>query len=236
MLYLFPNVLDESQSHEQFFPRTVGESVSEIEGIIAENEKSARAFLKRFTFSNGRSFREIPIKLLNEHTTEPELKELLTPLLEQKKWGLISDCGLPCLADPGARLVALAHKHGVAVKTFPGPSSIVMALMLSGLHSQQFTFHGYLPREVPLLIAKLKTMELDVAQRGMTQLFIEAPYRNQKLLEILIETLSSSLFLCVASDVSLETEKVITLPVFKWKTQDVAYYQKRPSVFLFGKI
>ena len=236
MLYLFPNVLDETQHHEEFFPRSVGEHVSEIEGILAENEKSARAFLKRFTFSRGRTFREIPIKLLNEHTTDPELKELLTPLLQSQKWGLISDCGLPCLADPGARIVALAHKNGIPVKTFPGPSSIIMALMLSGLHSQQFTFHGYLPREVPLLVKKLKSMELEVSGQGTTQMFIEAPYRNQKLLETLVETLSGSVFLCVASDVSLPAEKIITQSISKWKTQDLAYYQKRPTVFLFGKI
>lgn len=118
MLYLFPNVLDETQSHQDFFPRSVDEHVSEIEGIIAESEKSARAFLKRFNFSGGRTFREIPIKLLNEHTTEMELKELLTPLIAKQKWGLISDCGLPCLADPGAKIVTLAHKNNIPVKTF----------------------------------------------------------------------------------------------------------------------
>lgn len=111
-----------------------------------------------------------------------------------------------------------------------------MALMLSGLHSQQFTFHGYLPREVPLLVKKLKSMELEVSQQGITQMFIEAPYRNQKLLESLVETLSPSVFLCVAADVSLPSEKIITQSISKWKTQDLAYYQKRPTVFLFGKI
>lgn len=235
MLYLFPNVLDETQHHEDFFPRNVAQYVSEIDGIIAECEKSARAFLKRFTFSNGRTFREILIKLLNEHTSDVELKELLTPLLQKQKWGLISDCGLPCLADPGARLVALAHKHGIGLKTFSGPSSIVMALMLSGLHSQQFVFHGYLPREVPLLVKKLKTMELEVVSQGVTQVFIEAPYRNQKLLETLVETLPGSIFLCAASDMTLETEKVVTMPISKWKSQDLSYYQKKPTVFLFGK-
>lgn len=236
MLYLFPNVLDETQNHQEFFPSTVDKHVAEIEGIIAESEKSARAFLKRFTFSRGRIFREIPIKLLNEHTSDSELKELLTPLLQNQKWGLISDCGLPCLADPGARLVALANKHEIPVKTLPGPSSIVMALMLSGLYSQSFTFHGYLPRETPLLVKKLKIMEQEVSQQGVTQMFIEAPYRNQKLLESLLETLSGSIFLCAASDISLETEKVITMPISKWKTQDLAYYHKRPAVFLFGKV
>ena len=235
MLYLFPNVLDESQQHQAFFPHTVDACVAEIEGIIAESEKSARAFLKRFSFSQGRSFREIPIRLLNEHTTEEEVKELLIPLLRQEKWGLISDCGLPCLADPGAKLVALAHKNKIVVRTFPGPSSIVMALMLSGLYTQRFTFHGYLPREVPLLLKKLKSMELEVLHQDMTQVFIEAPYRNQKLLESLLDTLSPSLILSVACDLTLDTEKILSLPIQEWKRQNLEYYNKKPVVFLFGK-
>jgi 16S rRNA (cytidine1402-2'-O)-methyltransferase len=235
MLYLFPNVLEESQAHEEFFPATLGAYVGEIEGIIAESEKSARAFLKRFSFSKGRSFRDIPIKTLNEHTTPSELQALILPLLQKQTWGLISDCGLPCLADPGANMVLLAREKGVPVKAFPGPSSIVMALMLSGLSAQSFSFHGYLPRETPLLIKKLKVMELEAQSHQMTQVFIEAPYRNQKLLETLVDALSPSLFLCVACDLSLETEKVITLPVSQWKKQDLAYYQKKPCLFLFNK-
>ena len=123
MLYLFPNVLDEKQNHKEFFPSSVEEAVENLRGIVAESEKSARAFLKRSTFSGGRSFRDIPIKLLNEHTTEADLKEITKPLVAKETWGLISDCGLPCLADPGARLVALAHKLGICVKAFPGPLS-----------------------------------------------------------------------------------------------------------------
>lgn len=235
MLYLFPNVLEESQDHHEYLSALVDLHVAVIDGIIAESEKSARAFLKRFVFSRGRSFREIPIRLLNEHTKPEELKELLHPLLEKQVWGLISDCGLPCLADPGAALVALAHKHSLPVKTFSGPSSIVMALMLSGLCTQRFIFHGYLPRELPQLTAQLKTMELDATRHHQTQIFIEAPYRNQKLLEVLVEHLSKNLILCVACDMTLNTEEVHSLPIAQWKKHDLSIYQKRPAVFLFGK-
>lgn len=235
MLYLFPNVLEESQNHETYLPASLATYVHEIDGIIAESEKSARAFLKRFSFSRGRTFREIPIKLLNEHTTRSELKELLQPLLQKQIWGLISDCGLPCLADPGSALVALAHKNALAVKTFSGPSSIVMALMLSGLCTQRFTFHGYLPREQPALIQKLKSMELDAMRHDTTQIFIEAPYRNQKLLEVLVETLPAEMILSVACDITLETELVHSFSITQWKKRDLSLYQKRPTVFVLGK-
>ena len=234
MLYLFPNVLGEDQSHQDFFPKTVDTSVAEIQGIIAESEKSARAFLKRFTLTNQRTFREIPIKLLNEHTTDQELKELMVPLIKKEKWGLISDCGIPCLADQGARLVALAHKQGVVVKAFPGPSSLVMALMLSGFVVQAFTFHGYLPRELPQLISTLREMEKEILQRKRVQVFIEAPYRNQKLLETLLEKVSPSRMLAVVCDVTLPTEEVVVLPIAQWKKRDVASFNKRPAVFLLS--
>lgn len=235
MLYLFPNVLDESQNHKDYLSTLVDRAIEGIDGIIAESEKSARAFLKRFTFSRGRTFREIPIRLLNEHTTPQELKELMKPLLEKQVWGLISDCGLPCLADPGAALVALAHQNTIPVKTFSGPSSIVMALMLSGLYTQKFIFHGYLPREEPILIQKLKEMELDAMHHQTTQVFIEAPYRNQKLLTTLVDILSKDMVLSVACDMTLETEIVRSLSMAQWKKQDLGVFQKRPSVFLFGK-
>lgn len=234
MLYLFPNVLSEEQRHQDFFPLAVDESVSEIQGLIAEGEKNARAFLKRFTFSNGRTFRDIPIKLLNEHTTEGELKQLLEPLLKKEKWGLISDCGLPCLADPGARLVALAHKQNIAVKAFPGPSAVVMALMLSGFVVQAFTFHGYLPRELPPLTQAISEMEKDIRERKRVQVFIEAPYRNQKLLETLLEKVSPSIMLSLVCDVTLPTEEVIVMPISQWKKREVASFNKRPAVFLLG--
>ncbi len=234
MLYLFPNVLSEEQRHQDFFPVNVDESVSEIQGLIAEGEKNARAFLKRFTFSNGRTFRDIPIKLLNEHTTEVELKQLLEPLLKKEKWGLISDCGLPCLADPGARLVSLAHKQNIKVKAFPGPSAVVMALMLSGFVVQAFTFHGYLPRELPPLTQAISEMEKEIRERKRVQVFIEAPYRNQKLLETLLEKVPPSIMLSLVCDVTLPTEEVIVMPISQWKKREVASFNKRPAVFLLG--
>jgi len=234
MLYLFPNVLDETQEYKEYISSDIEAYVARIDGVIAESEKGARSFLKRFTFDRGRSFREIPIKLLNEHTQLPELQELITPLCEGQVWGIVSDCGLPCLADPGAQLVALARKKGVSVKAFSGPSSIIMALMLSGLVVQQFSFHGYLPREPQPLDNKLKAMTVEVIQEQRTQVFIEAPYRNQKLLQSVIQHLPKDFVLTVVCDVTLPTEEVASYPVHLWRSKDLSRYHKRPAVIVFG--
>lgn len=235
MLYLFPNLLDETLSHEDFLPPTVAKAVSCIDGIIAESEKSARAFLKRFSYDRGRTFRDIPIRLLNEHTKKEELHELIKPLLSKETWGLISDCGLPCVADPGANLVSLAKKKKIEVKAFSGPSSIFLTLMLSGIVSQSFCFHGYLPREQVELEPVLKSFEVSIAKEQMTHVFIEAPYRNQKLLETILATVSPNISLCVACDLTLQTEIVETKQVALWKKEECALFNKKPAVFVLGK-
>ena len=234
MLYLFPNVLFEEQDHHDFFPTSVEKAVYSIRGLIAEDEKNARKFLKRFTFSDGRTFRDIPIKVLSEHTAAKEIPELIQMIKSEGDFGLITDCGLPCLADPGALLVAKAAEQNIKVKTFAGPSSIVMALQLSGFYAQQFTFLGYLPRDETQLVQKLKEIEKQ-ASLGIVQLFIEAPYRNQKLLEMMIKTLAPHIKLCVACDLTHENEEVVTLSVAKWKGKDTIVYNKRQVVFLISK-
>lgn len=211
------------------------ETVFDIEGLIAEDEKNARKFLKRFAYSNGRTFREIPIKLLNEHSKKEDLEELLALLKSGKPWGLISDCGLPCIADPGAHLVRLACKHKIPVKTLPGPSSLMMALQLSGFYSQQFTFSGYLPKEEPALQAALKAMEKDILDKSWVYVFIEAPYRNDKLLQQLLKTLKDQVSLCVACDLTMDTQEVVTMPISRWKQENIQRFHKRQVVFVLGK-
>lgn len=234
MLLLLPNLLDTSQDHSDYFPKTVDKAIFDIEGLFAEDEKNARLYLKRFSFSNGRTFRDIPIKLVNEHSKDQELLEYLE-LIKTKTWGLISDCGLPCLADPGSRLVRLAYQKKIDVKTFVGPSSIIMALQLSGMYCQQFTFLGYLPREAKDLEKSVKAMQNEIEQSSRVQVFIEAPYRNQKLLESLIEQLPSHFYLCVAVDLTLKTQSVDVYKVKEWKGKDLAAFQKRAAVFLVSK-
>jgi 16S rRNA (cytidine1402-2'-O)-methyltransferase len=236
MLYLLPNLLDEMQDHKKFLPQSVEEAVFDIEGLIAEEEKNARKFLKRFSFSRGRIFRDIPIKLLNEHSKKEDIEDLLSTLKQGSTWGLISDCGLPCIADPGASLVFLANKNKIPVKTLPGPSSLIMALQLSGLYSQQFTFAGYLPKEQSSLEAYIKTMEKEILDKGMVYVFIEAPYRNDKLLKQLISSLKDQVILCAAADLTMETQEVITMPISRWKQENVERFHKRQVVFVLGKV
>lgn len=235
MLYLLPNLLDETQDHTKFLPKSVDEAVYDLQGLIAEDEKNARKFLKRFTYSNGRTFRDIPLKLLNEHSKKEDLDELLSLLKQGKPWGLISDCGLPCIADPGAALVFLAKKHQIPVKTLPGPSSLMMALQLSGFYSQQFIFSGYLPKDEPGLQASLKVMEKEILDKGLVYVFIEAPYRNEKLLQQLQKILKDQVSLCVACDLTMETEEVLTLPISKWRQENIQRFHKRQVVFVLGK-
>lgn len=169
--------------------------------------------------------------LLNEHTQE--IDELLKPLQKGEKWGLISDAGLPILADPGYQLVRRARDLGILVKVFVGPSSLVHALMLSGLPAQRFAFHGYLPRH-PASI--LKNLEARSREENATQAFMEVPYRNQRMLETLISTLSDETLLCVAWDLTMPTQGVELHTIAEWKKRNLPNLHKRPAIFLLSCI
>lgn len=228
-LLLLPNLLDEELDHTDFFPSSLDAVVPTLDGLIAESPKGGRRFLKRFTYPEGKTFREIPILLLNEHSTDDALEELLIPLKRGEKWGLISDAGLPVLADPGARLVKRLHELKITAIAFTGPSSIVYALMLSGLSAQSFSFHGYLPKKPEELRHKLKKLE----KEGQTQVFIEAPYRTSKLLQFLLETLDGDTVLCLAWNLTLPAQGVRTQTVREWRKKPLPELHKVPAVFLF---
>lgn len=231
-LLLLPNLLDETASHELFLPKSVDQAVFSLDGLIAESEKGARYFLRRFTFPEGKTFREIPIQQLNEHTQEKQLNDLLKPILQGQCWGLLSDSGLPCLADPGASLILKARKAKIFITAYPGPSSLIYALMLSGLSAQHFTFHGYLPKEEGALIAQLQTIQLRSLKEGSTHLFIETPYRNRKLLTFLLKTLKEETLLSVAVDLTLSSQWVETGSIKEWKKASLPDIDKRPAVFV----
>ncbi len=233
-LILLPNVLHDGESDlSLLFPKALEEKIGSLQGLIAEDEKEARRYLKRFNFPEGRSFREVPIKLLNEHTKKEELNALLEPIVKGETWGLISDAGLPCLADPGAHLVLLARQKGVLLDAICGPSSLFLALMLSGLGAQNFAFHGYLPREESLLKARIKMLEKESEVEGRTQLCIEAPYRGQSLLNILIQELKPNTLLSVCVHLTAPDQEILTLPVIQWRKNPPIDLQKRPAIFLF---
>lgn len=230
-LILLPNALDPSLDSSGFVTPVLSDVVPLLTGIIAESEKGARAFLKRFNYEEPKTFRDVPIHLLNEHSKGEDLQELLQLLKSGGSWGLISDCGLPVLADPGAQLVRLARRENIPVQAYPGPSSIVLALMLSGLSGQAFTFHGYLPREHKPLKNKVALIE---KLKGQAHIFIEAPYRTEKLLSVLLEKLGGEMTLCVAWNLTLPDQEVIVKKVKAWKKELLPDLKKKPAVFVVG--
>ncbi|MDX8430612.1 MAG: SAM-dependent methyltransferase [Candidatus Algichlamydia australiensis] len=229
-LVLLPNLLSEKSNPKEQLPENLGAIFSTLDGLIVENAKSARRFIVRFS----RDLLQLPMETLNEHTQN--LKGLLSPMKKGEKWGLLSEAGLTCIADPGAKLVELVRKQGISVRALPGPSSIFMGLMLSGFSGQSFTFHGYLPRRRPLLDQRLEVLVRRSQKEGTTQIFIEAPYRNNQLFATLLELLPNDANLCVACDLTDPNEWVETLSVSLWKKRKAPDLHKRPTLFLFNSI
>lgn len=226
-LLLLPNLLGESRHHELFLPSSVDRAVESIDGLISESESGGRRFLSHF--KTKKPPHDIPLALFNKNTPDDEIDFLLEPVKNGERWGLISDAGLPCIADPGAKLVARAYTIGLQVQAFIGPSSITLALMLSGLYAQQFFFHGYPP------IGKQEMVKLvHSAQKGVVHIFIEAPHRNDATLECLIEALDDSSRLCAAWDLTLSTQGVMTHKVEQWKRLQRPNLQKKCAIFLYA--
>lgn len=228
--YLIPNFLG-SGGKDDISPNQL-RKIYEIKEFIVESEKAARAFLKVIEHPLPQS--DFVFHLLNEHSKE---KEDLTPFfkncLKGESLGLLSDAGIPCVADPGNRAVAFAHKNKIKVIPLSGPSSIYMALMASGFNGQNFVFHGYLPVEQPLRIKKIRTLEQTLLSTGQTQIFMETPYRNEKLLEQLLDLLRSQTKLCVAANISNENEIIISKEVANWDIKEINVH-KEPAIFLIG--
>lgn len=228
-LILLPNLLDDSADIDMYFPKKLPSIIASLNGLIAESEKNAIHYLLRFL--NKEELCKVKIRLLNEHTKDFEIKNLINEI-SNEKWGLISDAGLPCIADPGSLLVKLAKEKNIQVQAIPGPSSIFLALMLSGLNGQKFSFLGYLPREENLLIKNIKYLEGESAKQKITQIFIEAPYRSDKVFDVLKKNLKETTILSVAINLTSKDEKVITKSVKEMRLIDLKI-GKNPSIFLF---
>ena len=231
-LYLLPNVLSSEAVYENSLPKRVFDVILLLDGVIAESEKEARKYLKHF--STKKILQQMPITILSEHTRANELEGLLEPMVLGEHWGLLSDAGLPCIADPGASLVAIARKKSIHVEALIGPSAIFLALMLSGLGGQKFTFCGYLPKDKKERVQEIQRLEMRSKKEGMTHLCIEAPYRNCDLLADLIATLESTTRLCVASNITAPDQEVVTLFVSEWKRRPLPEIAKKPTIFLFS--
>jgi 16S rRNA (cytidine1402-2'-O)-methyltransferase len=228
-LYLIPVTLGDDVI-EKALPPAVVEIAQRLDTFVVENEKTARRFLG--AVKTLKPVRELSMLTLNEHTTDKELPALLNPLLEGHDVGLMSEAGCPGIADPGAKLAALAHRRGIRVAPLVGPSSILLALMASGLDGQRFSFLGYIPSEKAARVQKLKELELASRKDRETQIFIETPYRNQHLLEDMLATCNPATRLCIASNVSLDSETIISKSIAEWRSALLPDLHKKPTVFL----
>ena len=227
-LYLIPVPLGES-ALDTILPQHVRHIAAQLDTFIVEHPKTARAFLKQV--ETKIPLQQLNLMVLDEHTPESELHALLESLRSGKDVGLISEAGCPAVADPGSNLVRLAHQQGIRVTPFVGPSSILLGLMASGLSGQRFTFHGYLPVDKTERKNKLQALEQAARSHDETQIFIETPYRNRQMLEAIVESCGNDTSLCVATDVTLTTEMILTKRVAEWKKQ-LPEIDKRPTVFL----
>ena len=237
-LYLIPNSLGPG-SLESVIPEPVRAETASLDHFIAENAKTARAFLKAVAATHPLHtvLQEISISELNVNTRADALPALLEPLLQGKDVGLLSEAGVPAVADPGADLVRLAHQKGIIVKPLVGPSSLLLALMASGLNGQSFAFHGYLPTDADARASRIRQLEQRSRQEKQTQILIETPYRNDAMLDALATHCSGNTLVCVATDLTLETEVVRTATAQQWKKEIAAGktpdFRKKPTVFLF---
>ena len=227
-LYLIPTPLGDT-APEQVLPTATLEVLRGLRVFVVEELRSARRFLSAAGFRGP--VEELELHVLNEHTSPAELAAL-GQLFERGDVGLFSEAGLPAVADPGAGLVALCHKLGVQVVPLTGPSSLMLALMASGLDGQSFAFRGYLPAKTDARRAAIHRCEKDSAALRQTQIFIETPYRNDSLLANLVSGLSAGTRLCIAADLTLPTETVVSMSVEEWRRRGDFTIGKRPCVFL----
>ena len=229
-LYLLPVPLGEV-SPEQVIPHYVQGLLNRIDHYAVEDLRSARRYLKKAGIA--KAIDDLRFYLLDEHTKEADLSPLLDLLKSGKTLGIMSEAGVPAVADPGARLVDLAHRLDIRVVPLVGPSSILLALMASGMNGQNFQFHGYLPIKNPRRINSLKQIEKQARETGNTQIFMETPYRNMSLLEDILQACRDETRLCIAAEITLPGEFIKTKAVREWRKK-LPDLHKRPAVFLIG--
>lgn len=226
-IYLIPVTLG-GDDFLKVIPEKVISLTRQLRFFVVEDVRSARRFLRHID-------KEFPINdtvffELNEHTGETDIAHYLEPVFKGSDIGVLSEAGLPCIADPGARIIALAHKKRITVSPLSGPSSILLALISSGLNGQNFSFNGYLPVKPAERTVKLRELEKKAGE-GFAQIFMETPYRNQKMLESLITTCHNDTLLCIAADITMQTESIRTMKISEWK-KDLPLLNDKLVVFI----
>ncbi|MBQ5670208.1 MAG: SAM-dependent methyltransferase [Tidjanibacter sp.] len=231
-IYMLPCPISEGNPYD-VLPEANRAVMGGLDYFIVENVRTARRFLSAAKI--GRPIEELEFAECNEHTTALDIEPLLRPVLEGRSAGIISEAGLPGVADPGADVVALAQKKGIEVIPLVGPSSILMALMASGQNGQSFAFNGYLPIKPAERAKALRNFERRAQVEGQSQIFIEAPYRNEKLLGDMLATLSGTTRVTVAVDITSPTQIIRTLSVEQWRKTPLPDMHKRPTIFIIGR-
>lgn len=229
-LYLIPSTLGEGAPIETIPAQSLA-VLHSIDHLVVESPKPARKFLQRCGIRL--SARNIQFSILDEHTPDSAVPPLLAPMLQGQAVGLLSDAGCPAIADPGAKLVRLAHANGLDVVPLVGPSSIALALMASGLNGQRFSFHGYLPVEANARSRMLKALEKNARAHDETQAFIETPYRNNQMLAAILDACVPESMLCIAADLTLSTQFIRTRTIGQWRLSPPDL-NRRPAVFLIA--
>jgi 16S rRNA (cytidine1402-2'-O)-methyltransferase len=229
-IYMVPNTLG-GESTNDIIPSIVAETASKLRAFAVEDIKSARRLLRKID-------REFPIDsteffFLNKHTAIEDLQTILKVIHRGQDIGVISEAGCPGIADPGAELVALAQQRNIQIVPLVGPSSILLALMASGFSGQNFTFHGYLPKERKDRVRKLKDFEGDARRTGYTHIFMDTPFRNMHVLDDMLNELTDTTMLCIASNITLPTETIQTMSVKDWR-ENAYDISKIPAMFLIG--
>jgi 16S rRNA (cytidine1402-2'-O)-methyltransferase len=230
-LYLIPTTLGECNVND-VLPESIKRTIDFIDYYIVENEKTARKFIKSIYPQKIQT--NLHLSSLNKHTEVSEHSKMLQPCLDGQNVGLMSEAGCPGVADPGAVIAKLAHEKGIQVIPLVGPSSILLAIMASGMNGQSFTFHGYIPIDKSEKKTALKNLEKISQDKNQSQIFIETPYRNNKMLEDILQALQPNTHVCVATDITLETEYIKTMRVSEWK-KAVVDLHNRPTIFIIHK-
>lgn len=228
-LYLIPSFLGED--NPSIIPPQVTDVISTLDEFIVENAKTARRYLRAIGYKKNFDT-EVTIHELDKHAERQDCNTLLKNVLRGKNCGLISEAGNPCIADPGNEIVSFAHNKNIEVVPLVGPSSILLALISSGFNGQQFTFNGYLPIQEPGRSKKIK--QLENSSSGATQIFMETPFRNQKLFTEILKQCGDETLLCVACDLTLPTQQIRTQKIRDWKKTTIDL-NKRYCIFLFGR-
>jgi len=230
-LFLIPSSLDQDAIYD-FMVEEQRSKIRDLKYFIVENEKSARKTIKKLKLSTP--IQELIIIPHNKNTPIDTLTSYIKPLLEGKNIGLLSDAGVPCVADPGSKIVTLAHQNNIKVVPLVGPSSIILSLMASGFNGQNFRFHGYLPIDKNEKKKKLDSMQKDILQNDETQLFIETPYRNNQLLDNLITMIDEKINLCLATNLTTDEEIIVRKDISAWRKSNLPDLSKKLCIYLLN--